>query len=197
MDLKALQTRLRQFAAEREWQPFHTPKNLVMALTVEAAELAEIFQWMTPEQSQIAHGDVVLQQQIADEVADVLLYLVQIADHTGVDLERAIGHKLVKNAKKHPPLRPGLPAGTAAAAPIETHVLVDWENVQPRDSDIRSLVCSAFRSNGGLAFAVCWRRRHFARAWRHPGGSGGVGYDGAPPPTGSEDGLRRNPVRRW
>ena len=73
-----------QPAAEREWQPFHMPKNLAMALMVEAAELAEIFQWMTPEQSQAARGDLVLQEQVADEVADVLLYLVQIADHTGV-----------------------------------------------------------------------------------------------------------------
>lgn len=143
MDLKALQTTLREFAAEREWQPFHTPKNLAMALMVEAAELAEIFQWMTPEQSQAAPGDLVLQEQVADEVADVLLYLVQIADHTGIDLKRAVGRKLVKNSKKHPPLRPGLPGfriGTAAAGDIETHVLVDWENVQPKDGDIRSLV---------------------------------------------------------
>lgn len=94
MDLKALQTTLREFAAEREWQPFHTPKNLAMALMVEAAELAEIFQWMTPEQSQAARGDLVLQEQVADEVADVLLYLVQIADHTGIDLKRAVGRKL-------------------------------------------------------------------------------------------------------
>ena len=62
LDLKALQLTLREFAAEREWQPFHTPKNLAMALMVEAAELAEIFQWMTPEQSQAVRSDVVLQQ---------------------------------------------------------------------------------------------------------------------------------------
>lgn len=143
MDLKALQTTLREFAAEREWQPFHTPKNLAMALMVEAAELSEIFQWMTPEQSQAVRGDVVLQEQVADEVADVLLYLVQIADHTGIDLKRAVGRKLVKNSKKHPPLRPGLPGfrvGAVAAGDIETHVLVDWKNVQPKDDDIRSLV---------------------------------------------------------
>ena len=140
MNLNALQATLRQFADERDWQAFHTPKNLAMALMVEAAELAEIFQWMTTEQSQAAHTDLVLQEQIADEVADVFLYLMQIADHTAVDLKRAVGRKLVKNAKKHPPLRPGLPAGTAAVSAVETHVLVDWENVQPKDSDIRSLV---------------------------------------------------------
>ena len=140
MDIEALQTTLRTFAAERDWLPFHTPKNLSTALVVEAAELAEIFQWMTPEQSLAAHADAVLREQIADEVADVFLYLLQIADHSRVDLKRAVGRKLVKNAKKHPPVRTGLPAGTAAASAIETHVLVDWENVQPREDDIRALV---------------------------------------------------------
>ncbi len=140
MDIEALQATLRTFAAERDWQPFHTPKNLSTALIVEAAELAEIFQWMTPEQSATAHTDAVVREQISDEVADVLLYLIQIADHTQVDLKRAVGRKLVKNAKKHPPLRTGLPAGTAATSTVETHVLVDWENVQPRESDLRALV---------------------------------------------------------
>ncbi len=140
MDFTALQQTLRHFAAEREWGAFHTPKNLAMALMVEAAELAEIFQWMTPEQSLAAASDRVVQEQIADEVADVLLYLLQLADHTGLDLKRAVGRKLQKNAKKHPPTRPGLPAGTAAEAAPETHVLVDWENVQPRDADVRALV---------------------------------------------------------
>jgi NTP pyrophosphatase (non-canonical NTP hydrolase) len=143
LELKTLQSTLREFAAEREWQPFHTPKNLAMALMVEAAELAEIFQWMTPEQSQATRGDLVLQEQVADEVADVLPYLVRIADHTGIDLKRAVGRKLVKNSKKHPPLRPGLPGfrvGTGAAGDTETPVQVDLENVQPKDADIRSLV---------------------------------------------------------
>ena len=140
MDLALLQKTLRQFAAEREWEPFHTPKNLAMALLVEAAELAEIFQWMTPEQSQAAHGDKVVQERIGEEVADVLLYLLQLADHSAVDLKRAVGRKLVKNAKKHPPLKPGLPAGPIAALEAPTHVLVDWENVQPHDADILALV---------------------------------------------------------
>lgn len=143
MDLTGLQTTLRQFAAERDWQPFHTPKNLATALIVEAAELAEIFQWMTPEQSLAAHTDRVVRERIADEVADVLLYLVQLADRTSVDLKRAVGRKLVKNAKKHPPVRPGVPAGTAAVSGAETHVLVDWENVQPKEDDLRTLVPDA------------------------------------------------------
>jgi NTP pyrophosphatase (non-canonical NTP hydrolase) len=140
VDIEALQGTLRTFAAERDWQPFHTPKNLSTALIVEAAELAEIFQWMTPEQSKEAHNDAVVREQISDEVADVLLYLIQIADHTHVDLKRAVGRKLVKNAKKHPLLRTRLPAGTAATSTVETHVLVDWENVQPKESDLRARV---------------------------------------------------------
>jgi NTP pyrophosphatase (non-canonical NTP hydrolase) len=140
LDLAALQTTLRQFAAERNWQPFHTPKNLAMALMVEAAELAEIFQWMTPEQSQSACADHVTREQVADEVADVLLYLVQIADRAGIDLKRSVGRKLVKNSKKYPPVRPGLPAGASGPDTVSTHVLVDWENVQPNDADVRILV---------------------------------------------------------
>lgn len=143
MDLVLLQKSLRQFAAEREWEPFHTPKNLAVALMVEAAELAEIFQWMTPEQSQNAHGDKVVQEHIGDEVADVLLYLLQLADHSAIDLKRAVGRKLVKNAKKHPPVKPGLPIGPMALLDAPTHVLVDWENVQPKDKDILALVPGA------------------------------------------------------
>lgn len=110
MDLELLQQNLRQFAAERDWERFHTPKNLAIALMVEAAELAEIFQWMTPEQSMFAHSDKVEQERIGDEVADVLLYLLQLADHCHIDLKRAVDRKLIKNAKKHPPTKPGLPA---------------------------------------------------------------------------------------
>ncbi len=109
MDVEALQARLRDFAAARNWQPFHTPKNLAMALMVEAAELAEIFQWMTPEQSLAVRDDPALREPIADEVADVLLYLLQLADHAGVDVEEAVERKLRKNAEKYP-------AGTAAPA---------------------------------------------------------------------------------
>lgn len=74
MDLLALQNTLRQFAAERDWQPFHTPKNLAMALVVEAAELVELFQWLTPEQSASLSDDAVVHEKVGDKVADVLLY---------------------------------------------------------------------------------------------------------------------------
>lgn len=143
MDLLALQNTLRQFAAERDWQPFHTPKNLAMALVVEAAELVELFQWLTPEQSAALSDDAVIHEKVGDEVADVLLYLLQLADHTQVDLKRAVGRKLQKNARKYPPLRPGQVAGPGREAPPETHVLVDYENVQPTEAQLRALIPAA------------------------------------------------------
>ena len=105
VDLKALQSTLRQFAAERDWQAFHTPKNLAMALMVEAAELAELFQWMTPEQSLAVAANPQVQERAGEEIADVLLYLLQLADHTGVDIDRAVARKLVMNGDKYPALR--------------------------------------------------------------------------------------------
>ncbi|RTL22300.1 MAG: nucleotide pyrophosphohydrolase [Burkholderiales bacterium] len=101
MDVHALQLRLRRFAAERGWQPYQTPKNLAMAMTVEAAELLEIFQWLTAEQSLQLSDDQ--RRHLGEELADVLLYLVQIADHGGVDLEAAVERKLALNAIKYPP----------------------------------------------------------------------------------------------
>jgi NTP pyrophosphatase (non-canonical NTP hydrolase) len=105
LDVADLQARLRRFAAERDWERFHAPKNLAMALAVEAAELAEIFQWMSEEESRGAHLDPPTHERIADEVADVLLYLLQIADKCAVDVEPAARRKLEKNAIKHPPAR--------------------------------------------------------------------------------------------
>lgn len=101
MDIPTLQQRLRQFAADRDWQPYQTPKNLAMAMTVEAAELLEIFQWLTPEQSLSLDADQ--RRHLGEELSDVLLYLVQIADHGGVDLDAAVERKLAMNAVKHPP----------------------------------------------------------------------------------------------
>ena len=115
MDIADLQERLRAFAAERGWEPFHTPKNLATALFVEAAELAEIFQWQTPEQSVGVSGDAIERERIGEEAADVLLYLAQLADATGVDLEACVERKVAKNALKHPPTTPGAPASWAGA----------------------------------------------------------------------------------
>jgi dCTP diphosphatase len=98
--LNILQQRLRDFARARDWEQFHTPKNLVMALGVEAAELQEVFQWLTPEQS--AALDARQRQQVEEEMADVLLYLCRLSDVLGVDLEQAAFAKLARNAEKYP-----------------------------------------------------------------------------------------------
>jgi dCTP diphosphatase len=90
----------RQFARERDWEQFHTPKNLAMALTVEAAELAEHFQWLPTGAD--AELDDAKRTGIRHELADVLLYLIQLADKTGVDLHAATLEKMALNAAKYP-----------------------------------------------------------------------------------------------
>ena len=143
MNLSELQADLRHFAAERDWQPFHTPKNLSTALMVEAAELAEIFQWMTPEASQLAHQDPVSKQRIGEEVADVLLYLLQLADHSEIDIAQAVRDKLARNALKYPATRAVARVSPVRAAKPGTHVLLDYENVQPTEAELRALVPDA------------------------------------------------------
>lgn len=143
MNLGELQAELRHFAAERDWQPFHTPKNLATALMVEAAELAEIFQWMTPEASIAAHEDAGSKGRIGAEVADVLLYLLQVADHCQVDLAHAVRDKLLKNAEKYPAKRLIARVSPTRASVPGTHVLLDYENVQPTEDEVRALVPDA------------------------------------------------------
>jgi NTP pyrophosphatase (non-canonical NTP hydrolase) len=143
MNLSELQAELRHFAAERDWQPFHTPKNLTTALMVEAAELAEIFQWMTPEESRLAHRDAGSKERIGEEVADVLLYLLQVADHSEIDVAQAVRSKLARNALKYPPKHSIARVSPARAAMSGTHVLLDYENVQPSESELRALVPDA------------------------------------------------------
>jgi NTP pyrophosphatase (non-canonical NTP hydrolase) len=140
MNLGELQAELRHFAAERDWQPFHTPKNLTTALMVEAAELAEIFQWQTPEESRLAHEDAAAKQRIGEEVADVLLYLLQVADHCQIDVSQAVQDKLAKNAVKYPAKRATPRVSPTRASVPGTHVLLDYENVQPSDAELRALV---------------------------------------------------------
>lgn len=151
MDIKALQTRLREFAAARDWQPYHAPKNLAMALMVEAAELLELFQWQTLTESRGFTRNAPDKERVADEIADVLLYLLQLADHTGVDLGEAVERKLRKNAVKHPAKKKpgdtavGLAVEPVAAVPApvparpKVHLLVDWENVQPHGAQLKAL----------------------------------------------------------
>jgi len=98
--LESLTEALRRFAAEREWEQFHSPKNLASALTVEAAELLEHFQWLTEEQSRNLTSDGRL--AVARELADILLYLLQIADKLQIDLVEAARDKMELNAAKYP-----------------------------------------------------------------------------------------------
>lgn len=95
-----LRDRLRVFAAERAWEPFHTPKNLAMALAGEAGEVIEHFQWLTPEASVALSAEQ--RQAVALELADVLLYLVRLADVLHIDLREAAMEKLAINAERYP-----------------------------------------------------------------------------------------------
>jgi len=100
MNLDELAERLRSFAKERDWEQFHAPKNLAMALAVEAAELMEHFQWLSEQQS----GELTpaVKEQVAAELADVFIYTVRLADRLGVDLGQAVDAKILVNAAKYP-----------------------------------------------------------------------------------------------
>ncbi len=99
-ELEGLRAKLRDFAAERDWDQFHSPKNLAMALSVEAAELLEVFQWLTEEHSR--NLDAQARAAASEEIADVLLYLVRLADQLGIDPVAAARGKLAANARKYP-----------------------------------------------------------------------------------------------
>ena len=148
MDVSALQARLRSFAAARDWQSRHTPKNLAMALTVESAGLLEMFQWTTLSESRGVVRDPAYKERVAHGVADVLLCLLQLADQAGVDLpesvEQTLRAKALEHPPKHPDLEPPTPAATITVTPTPTtqrvHLLVDWENVQPKGDELKTLV---------------------------------------------------------
>jgi len=91
---------LRHFAAERDWERYHSPKNLAMALSVEVAELTEHFQWLTQEESFLPSP--VNRGAVREELADVLIYLVRLADRLDIDLLAAAEDKIGKNAEKYP-----------------------------------------------------------------------------------------------
>ena len=96
---------LRKFAAEREWEQFHNPKNLSMALSVEVAELMEHLQWLTAEQCDQLKDekhDPEKREAIAEEIVDVLLYTLRISDVMNIDLSKAVKKKMQKNAEKYP-----------------------------------------------------------------------------------------------
>lgn len=99
-DLDRLRDRLRDFASERDWTQFHSPKNLCMALSGEVGELLEHFQWLTEEQSAALPAQRLREVEL--EMADVLLYLIRLADQLGVDLIDAASRKIDMNAAKYP-----------------------------------------------------------------------------------------------
>ena len=102
IDVKGLSAALTAFAAERNWDQYHSPKNLAMALSGEVGELSEIFQWLTEEASKSAATNPDTSTEVRDELADVTLYLVRLASVLGVDLNEAVTQKLKKNAEKYP-----------------------------------------------------------------------------------------------
>jgi NTP pyrophosphatase (non-canonical NTP hydrolase) len=100
LDIDELKGVLRRFADERDWDQFHSPKNLSMALSVEAAELLEHFQWLTEEQSGQLPNDA--KSRVAEEIADIQIYLVRLADKLGIDIDSAVQAKLEVNRRKYP-----------------------------------------------------------------------------------------------
>ena len=100
--VQELKTRILAFVRERDWEQFHAPKNLSMALAAEAGELMEHFLWATPDQSAAIATDPVKRAKIADELADVVIYALEFANATGLDVAAAIEAKMAANAKKYP-----------------------------------------------------------------------------------------------
>lgn len=100
IEVAKLSAALQEFSREREWQQFHTPKNLVMALSVEVAEIVEIFQWLTPAQSQSLSQKQ--RANLEDEIGDVMIYLTMLATQHDLDPLVCAQQKIVKNSKKYP-----------------------------------------------------------------------------------------------
>lgn len=102
IDTHRLATALQRFADDRDWQQFHSPKNLLLALTGETGELCEIFQWMSEADAKEAAKRPETAQAVKDELADVLMYLVRLSTVLGVDLNEAVTNKLALNGQKYP-----------------------------------------------------------------------------------------------
>ncbi|HYR88790.1 MAG TPA: nucleotide pyrophosphohydrolase, partial [Terriglobia bacterium] len=102
IDNQQLAMALRSFAAERDWDQFHTPKNLATSISVEAAELLELFQWSRGQKGWDEVADPSIRAKIEEELADILLYLIRFADKAGIDLEAIAERKIASNAIKYP-----------------------------------------------------------------------------------------------
>ena len=101
-DLESIRDAMREFTTERDWERFHDPKSLLLALVGEVGELSELFQWLPAESALEAARREPLRPRVEQELADVLLYLVRLADVLDVDLGRAVEEKMRQNASKHP-----------------------------------------------------------------------------------------------
>lgn len=102
MDIYKIQSILREFARERNWDQFHSPKNLAMALAGEVGELLEIFQWLNEEESKKDRIDPLNLERSKEEIADIFLYLIRLADTLEIDLELAVLRKIELNEQKYP-----------------------------------------------------------------------------------------------
>ena len=100
MDIAALKKQLAEFAAERDWQQYHSPKNLAMALAAESGELLELFQWLSEVES--ADLDPATREAVAFELADILIYMLRLADSLDIDLDAAVSEKMRLNAERYP-----------------------------------------------------------------------------------------------
>ena len=100
MNIEELQNKIASFAKERDWEQFHTPKNLACALSVESSELLEIFQWMNRNEEENLSFET--KQRISEEISDIFVYLVRLADVLNIDLEKSITQKMQQNAEKYP-----------------------------------------------------------------------------------------------
>jgi NTP pyrophosphatase (non-canonical NTP hydrolase) len=105
IDDQKLAAALRTFAAERDWDQFHTPKNLATSIAVEAAELLELFQWSRGQKDWDEIADASIRKNVGDELADILLAVIRFADKAGIDLQTVAERKIATNAAKYPPER--------------------------------------------------------------------------------------------
>lgn len=102
LDIEKIHNEVSQFINERDWEQFHSVKNLSMALSVEASELMEIFQWMKEDESNNVSTDFKLKEKVQDEIADIFMYLMRIAFKSQIDIEEVVLAKIKKNALKYP-----------------------------------------------------------------------------------------------
>jgi len=100
--IESLKEKVGRFIMERDWEQFHNPKNLSMSISIESAELMELFQWKDNEEIEAIVGDTEALQEIKDELADIMIYSLSLANRTGIDLSKAVLGKLKKNSKKYP-----------------------------------------------------------------------------------------------